>query len=166
MSQERYTAVGAFARREQAGAAVQALLAAGFRPDQIGVAFPDAAAGAAAPGRPQTRAAAGAAAGAATGGAAGALAGAVVAGLVPGVAPLVATTALAGVLGGSAAGAAAGGVLGALLGAGVAEADARYYDREFAAGRVVVAVRAGGRAAEAATVLLNSGAYRATAAAT
>ena len=66
---------------------------------------------------------------------------------------------LATSLGGDALSAAAGGLPGALTRAGVPEAQARYYDAHFQAGRTVVTVHADGRDDEAADVLRRAGAY-------
>jgi hypothetical protein len=161
----QYTAVGTFGSQAEANRAIEALQAAGFRPAQIGVAVR-------ASGTPGSGAAAelghkageGAAVGAAAGGAGGALAGALLSGLIPGVGPVIAGGLLSGLLGGSAVGAAAGAVAGALVGLGLPEEEARFYDREFLAGRVIVAVEAGGRSREVAELLRRCGARRASAA--
>jgi len=61
--------------------------------------------------------------------------------------------------GGGAVGAAAGGVLGALMGMGIPEEEARYYEGEMQAGRVLVTVRAEGRIDEAHDIMRRFGSY-------
>jgi hypothetical protein len=161
-----YTAVGAFTDRKQAQIAIEELRRAGFESDHIGIAVRDEgpAASAAAKAALGNKIEEGAGAGAAAGGALGALTGAVVTGLIPGIGPFIATGFLGAILGGTALlGAAAGSLIGALLGIGMAEEEADYYDREFSAGRLIVAVRAGSRASEAADILRRAGAYRTSA---
>ena len=161
----RFTAVGVFADRLQAETAIKGLQGAGFRPDQIGIAIRKEGKGdTASKNELSPHVERGAATGAAAGAALGAVTGAAVAGLIPGLGPVIATGVLAGILGGTALGAAAGGLLGALVGMGVPEEDARYYDREFIAGRVIVAVQAAGRSSEAAAIMRGCGAYRTSAA--
>lgn len=154
-----FTVVGAFQNRGQAQAAVDALRAAGFADEDIGIAARDDV-----PPRPGVEPAGNrledmAAAGAAAGGTLGALAGALATGLIPGIGQVIAAGLLAGILGGTVLGAATGSMIGALIGLGMPEEAARYYDREFLAGRVIVAVRAAGRSAEAADFLRRAGAY-------
>src|SRR5205807_9335680 len=101
-----------------------------------------------------------AAAGALTGGAAGALAGGALAAIMlPAVGPALVGGLLAALLG-SSVGAAAGGLLGVLIGLGIPEEEARYYDREFQAGRTIVTVRADDRYDEAAATLRRHGALK------
>ena len=71
---------------------------------------------------------------------------------------------LAAALISAAGGAAAGGVAGALVGWGIPDEDAKYYEGEVAAGRYLVTVDAGDRAADARSVYTRHGGYdRATA---
>ncbi len=153
------TAVGVFHERGQADRAVEQLLHAGFRQDQIGVVARHDEAPAPPPGMHETRAAAGGVTGAVAGGAFGGILGAVAAGLIPGVGPVLGAGILAATVGGLAAGAAAGGVLGGLIGLSIPEEDARYYHAEFETGRTLVTVKADGRYEEAVTILRNNGAY-------
>ncbi len=157
----RTTAVGVFFDHDQANAAVEELHRSGFGSDQVGVAVPkvkpDEAAAAGSPGGTHTEE--GAAAGVVTGGALGAVAGAVASSLIPAVGPALAIGILAGAFGGAAAGATAGGLLGALIGHGIPEDEARHYEREFAAGRTIVTIKAGDRYDEAVKVLRRHGAY-------
>lgn len=162
---KRFTVVGVFETRVRADQAVEELLRAGFAPEQIGVAA-RAESGPQAPGASATETRSGevAAAGAAAGGTLGAVAGAVATGLIPGIGPALAAGLLTGILGGTALGAAAGGLIGALIGLGVPEVDARYYDRQLSAGRIIMAVEATERSAEAARILRAAGAYPVTSA--
>jgi len=59
----------------------------------------------------------------------------------------------------AAAGAGIVGVAGALIGAGVPEHEAKYYDKEFEAGRTIVTVTADGQADKATAILRRYGAY-------
>ena len=150
----RPTVVGVFDSSEQADRAVDELRRVGFRDDQIGYAVRGAEG-------EVTTGATGAATGPglATGAVIGGLVGAAAALLIPGIGPVVAGGVLASVLGGAAVGAAAGGILGALVGMGIPEEEASYYESEFQAGRILVTVKADGRAAEAREVMRRFGAY-------
>ena len=136
------TVVGVFDEMRQAEEAVAALREAGFRPEQIGILVRE---------RYETDVARsddegiynteeGAINGAVTGSIAGGLLGALAAVMVPGVGPVLASAILAGLLTGATAGAAAGGLLGALIGMGVPEEEARHYEAELRAGRILVTV--------------------------
>ncbi|QEH36679.1 Stress response protein YsnF [Aquisphaera giovannonii] len=159
---QRTTIVGVFEDRSQADKAVSALMRAGFRQDQIGVAMrsnegeyaaTDETAG-------ETHAASGALTGALTGLGLGALAGlGVLAGVIPVIGPAITAGTLGVVLTNAAAGAGIAGMVGALIGAGVPEHEARYYDEEFQAGRTIVTVTADGRSSEATSILRDHGAY-------
>jgi len=158
--EDRTAVVGVFERREDADRAVEALQHDGFPDDRIGFAVrgggdtPEGATDSAVTGAGE-----GAATGLLTGGVIGGLLGAAASGLIPGIGPVLAGGILASVLGGAAVGAAAGGLLGALMGLGVPEEEARYYQNEFEAGRIIVTVRANGRSAEARSILDSHGAY-------
>ena len=146
------TAAAAFATRDQAERAVDALRAAGFRDEHIGWAMkgedkPDGVGDAAK----------GAAAGAVTGGVIGGVGAAAVMALIPGVGPFIGGGVLATVLTGAGAGAAAGGLIGGLTGMGMSEDEAKHYEGEFKAGRAIVTVNAGDRYTEAADILRASG---------
>jgi hypothetical protein len=157
--EDRTAVVGVFEHREDADRAVDALRHAGFPDDRIGFAVrgggdaPEGATDAATAGAGE-----GAATGLLTGGVIGGLLGAAASGLIPGIGPVLAGGILASVLGGAAVGAAAGGLLGALMGMGVPEEEARYYQGEFEAGRIIVTVRANGRSADARSILDSHGA--------
>jgi uncharacterized protein (TIGR02271 family) len=109
-----------------------------------------------------TKAGEGGVKGALTGGALGTIIGAGAAALIPGVGPVLAGGILAGALTGGAAGLALGGLAGSLVGMGVPDEDARYYEDEFKQGRVLLTVKADGRADEAREILERAGAYDAT----
>jgi len=162
MKSQRVTAIGVFNDRHTAQEAVNELRRAGFREDQIGVAGRD---GETVTGAHDTQAKGShAAAGAATGVAAGAGVGAlwgigILAGLVPGIGPAIAGGTLGVLLSSAAAGAAAAGLAGALIGLGLPEEEAKYYEGEFHAGRIIVSVKADGRYDEALATLRRCGGY-------
>lgn len=149
------TVVAVFPRREDAEAAVRALLDAGFREEQLGAAILDQ--------NEQERftestgasggAIEGATKGAMTGGVIGGLIGLLGSLLIPGIGPIVAGGVLASTLAGAAAGAATGGLIGALIGMGTTEEEARYFEDRFKEGDVLIAVDAPGRTAEARDIL-------------
>src|SRR5512142_1890019 len=161
-TEQRSTVVGVFEDRRQADTAVQELLQAGFREDQIGVAGRRAegelpGATTAEPGTYwETGAVTGALAGAGLGGLVGL---GIVAGIIPALGPVIAGGALAAILANAAGGAALGGLVGALAGAGIPEEEAHYYQGEFEAGRTLVTVTADGRYDEAVAILRRHGAY-------
>jgi hypothetical protein len=158
----RSTVVGVFADRLHANQAVNELHNAGFTESQIGVAMkhaeklePTSAAA-----DTDSHAASGAMTGIVTGLGLGALAGlGVLAGVIPVVGPAIAAGTLGIVLSNAAAGAGIAGLVGALVGAGLPEHEAKYYQGEFEAGRVIVTVNAGERTDEAKTILRSNGAY-------
>src|SRR5438067_7186293 len=142
MRTQQSTIVGVFEDRQQADRAVDELRRAGFRNDQIGVAFRhdegefsttdtgDTA--------DETRAGTGAATGALAGLVLGALAGiGVLTGVIPVIGPAIAAGTLGVILDNAAAGACIGGLVGALVGSGIPEHEAEYYQGEFEAGRTI-----------------------------
>ena len=101
-----------------------------------------------------------AAAGMAAGASVGALWGlAVAAGLFPPFGTVIAGGTLAVILASAVTGAAVGGIGGALVGMGVPEDHARYYEREFEAGRTIVSVKTQGRNVDAVDILTRNGGY-------
>jgi len=162
-SQARSTVVGVFEDRRKADEAVNQLLKAGFRKDQIGVAMRQSEGADVNEGADQTddsHAGSGAVAGVLTGLGLGALAGlGVLAGVIPVVGPAITAGTLGVILSNAAAGAGIVGLVGALIGAGVPEHEAKYYHEEFEAGRTIVTVTADGRADEATAILRRHGAY-------
>ena len=156
----RTTAVGVFTDRSQAEQAIDELYRAGFTHEQVGFVVRDGdehhthvteTAGGPSKGE-------GAVGGMLAGAGVGAMIAAAGSLLIPGVGPILAGGILAASLGGAALGAAAGGVLGGLIAAGVPEVEARHYESEFNAGRMIVTVRAPGRIVEAESIMSRHGA--------
>jgi uncharacterized protein (TIGR02271 family) len=159
---QRSTVVGVFSDREHAQQAVNELRRLGFREDQIGVAGREEGRmeGATTVSDKGSKAATGAATGVAAGAGLGALWGiGIIAGLLPAIGPAIAGGTLATILSSAAAGAAAAGIAGALVGLGIPEEEAKYYEGEVHAGRILVTVKADGRYDEAYEVLRRHGAY-------
>ncbi len=154
---ERSTVVGVFNQRDQAECALEGFRQAGFSDDQIGLVTRDNQGNATA--GQGTKAGEGALGGAVTGGILGGILGAAASLLLPGVGPVLAAGILATTLGGAAIGAVGGGLIGALVGMGVPEDEARYYDQEFQAGRVIVTAKAGDRYDEAYHIVEQCGGY-------
>jgi hypothetical protein len=161
----RQTVAASFEDRDDAERAINALKAAGFAGNQIGVALRDRTAQGQLVEDTGTKAGAGAASGALGGGLLGGLVGFLVGAgalAIPGIGPVVAGGVLAssfGLAGGTAVagagiGAAAGGLVGALVGLGIPEDEAKYFESGFRSGRTLVTVNAGaGRASEAVDIL-------------
>jgi MFS family permease len=158
---KRSAVVAVFSRRIEAEKAVAALQEAGFSSNEIGFAIrgADVAAGGMITDEAGAKDRAGAVAGITTGGAIGGVLGALAALVVPGVGPVLAGGILAAAFGGAAAGAAIGGLLGAMKGLDVSEEEAQFYEKEFEAGRAIVAVKAGARVADAAAIMKRYGGY-------
>ena len=157
----RTTTVGVFHTRDAAERAVADLKRAGYRDDQIGLVAKDSRGNTVrTDGAGDTHAGEGAAVGAAAGAGALALGSLAVSfGVIPVIGPVLAMGPLAAALVSAGAGAAAGGVAGALIGWGIPEEDARYYEGEVNAGRYVVTVDAGDRAADAQALYTRHGGY-------
>lgn len=156
------TLIGIFRDRTQAQEAINELRRAGFRDDQIGVTTREGKIERASTDDDDgdTYAAEGAAAGLAAGASVGALWGiGIVSGLLPAIGPAIAGGTLAAILSSAAAGAAATGLAGALVGLGFSREEAEFYETEFKAGRTIVTVRAGTRAAEALDIIRRFGGY-------
>ena len=160
----RSTVVGVFETRAQAERAMEELKRAGFSDSQITLVMHhrdkstvevtdlDAAKAAQVSGESK------AGEGAGIGAAAGAVAGGLMA-LIPGVGPVLSIGTLAGAIFGVVAGGAGGGIVGALIGQDFPEDEARFYERELKAGRVLVGVQAGDRYEQARNILCGCGAY-------
>jgi hypothetical protein len=159
------TVVAVFDTRGQAESAIDKLWHEGFTQDRVGIVTPGGKTVEAttATEEIEEKAGQGAVTGALSGGTAGAVAGALVAGLVPGIGPVLAGGILTGIVVGGAAGAALGSYLGPFVALGLSEDEARHYGRHLQAGRTVVTVKAGPRAAEALTILRSHGGYNAEA---
>lgn len=170
-SKNRSTVIGVFDNRAQGHRAVEELHRAGFADSHVtmvmhhndttvDVTDMDAAKAAQVTG--ESKAGEGAAIGAVAGGLGGGVA-ALALGLIPGVGPVLSLGALAAsIFGvGAAIGATGGGIIGGLIGADFPEEEARFYERELKAGRVLVGVRAEERAGEARAILDRCGGYHA-----
>ena len=153
--------VGVFNDRNEAELAADELREAGFSHDEIGYAIrgSDAVRGGMISDAQGTKDVKGAIEGASVGAIVGAGFAAAVTLVLPGVGPVLAAGMLAMVLGYGAAGAAVGGIFGALHGLGVSEEEAKEYEKEFKAGKAIVAVKAGKRLGEAAGILRRHGAF-------
>lgn len=170
-TRQRSTVVGVFDTREQGHMAVEALRRAGFRDSQIAmvmhhhdkgtVEVTDLDAAKAAQVSHESMAGEGAAAGAVAGGALGAAI-AVGSAFIPGVGPVLSFGTLAATVFGVAAGAAGGGIVGALIGLDFPEEEAKFYEHQLKAGRVLVGVDAGKRFDEASDIVRLCGGYDAT----
>ena len=151
------TVVGLFADLPAAERGIEALKAAGFSEQQIGVAVRDKQQQKDLTEGTGSQAAEGAASGAMGGGVLGSVVG-LLAGVgalaIPGIGPIVAGGVLASTLAGAGIGAAAGGIIGALAGMGVPDEDARHFERGFQQGGVLVTVEAGGEVERVRQVLL------------
>lgn len=157
MASELQTVIGVFESQDQVNCAEQSLKSAGFHDEDIGVAMrgqPGTVVG-----DRGTKATEGTATGIVAGGVVGGLLGAAASLLVPGVGPILAGGMLATALAGAATGAVAGGVLGALVGLGIPEEQARYYNDQFQAGRIIVTARAHGNYDKVYSILRDCGAY-------
>lgn len=170
----RSAIVGVFDTREQAHRAVEELRRAGIPDSHITmvmhhdekgtVEITDMDAAKAAQVSGESKAGEGALAGAVAGGlGGGALALAL--GMIPGVGPVLSFGALAPALFGvgAAIGATGGGIVGALIGLDFPEDEARFYERELKAGRVLVGVKGDDRLEEARSILDRCGGYHALA---
>jgi hypothetical protein len=166
------TVVGVFDRRSQAELALEELRFAGFRDSQLAmvmhhdpketVEVTDLDAAKAAQVSGESKAGEGVAIGAASGAVVGGAIGVATA-LIPGVGPVISLGTLAATIFGVAAGAAGGGLVGALIGLDFPEEEARFYEQELKADRVLVGVKADGRESEAEALMRRYGAYDATA---
>lgn len=177
----RSVVVGVFNTREQAHQAVEALHRSGFSDDQVSmvmhhkedktVEITDLDAAKAAQVTGENKGGEGAAIGAVAGGLGGGAV-ALALGTIPGIGPILTlgTAAAAGIFGamfgiGAVAGAATGGIVGALVGMDIPEEEARHFEAELKAGRVLVGVKSPDRLDEAASILEQCGCYHALAAA-
>jgi len=151
------TLVGVFHERSSAEAAVRDLRSAGFDNAHISMVTKGHE-------KEANNEGANVAAGAATGAVAGAGVAALVSlgmsfGVIPVIGPILAVGPLAAALISATSGAAVGGLVGGLIGLGIPEEEARYYEKEVAAGRSLVTVRTDGRYDEAWDIMNRHGAY-------
>lgn len=156
----RKTAIALFDDRTRAQRAIEELRRVGFSEKEIGITARDVSGGGASEGHKETHAKEGAIAGVTAGAGVGALWGlGILAGVLPAIGPAIAGGTLAAILSSAAAGAATAGIAGTLIGLGIPEDEARYYDEEFRAGRILVTVDARGRLEEAQAILARNGGY-------
>ena len=151
--------VGAFETRGMAERAVNELMAAGFRPDQVSVLGRD---GQPTDLTPENETAGNIATGAGIGAAVGGI-GALLAGTaalaIPGIGPVLALGTWAGALSAAMGGGLVGGLIGFLTSQGISEEDASRYAERVRAGAYLVAVTPDtGEQAKAESILANAGA--------
>ncbi len=134
---------GLFSSRGQAEQGVDALVAAGFRSDDISVLAPDNKTTHELATEKNTKAPEGTTTGATTGGAIGGTLG-LLAGIgalaIPGLGPFIAAGPIMGALAGMGAGAATGGLIGALVGMGIPEYEAKRYEGHVKDGGTLLSV--------------------------
>src|SRR5712671_1184080 len=134
---------GIFPSRTRAEQAVDALLAAGYRSDDVSVLAPDQKATHEMATEKNTKAPEGTTTGATAGGAVGGTLG-LLAGIgalaIPGLGPFIAAGPIMGALAGVGAGAAAGGLIGALVGMGIPEYEAKRYEGRVKEGGILLSV--------------------------
>jgi len=134
---------GIFPSLAHAERGVDALVAAGFRTDDVSVLAPDPKATRELASEKNTKAPEGATTGAVTGGALGGTLGVLVgvgALAIPGLGPFIAAGPIMAALAGVGAGAAAGGFIGALVGMGIPEYEAKRYEGRVKNGGVLLSV--------------------------
>jgi hypothetical protein len=136
---------GIYKSRAQVESAVDALVAGGFRSEDISVLMPENVGTKDFAAEKNTKApegaATGAGAGAALGGTLGLLAG-IGALAIPGLGPFIAAGPIMGALAGAGTGAVAGGIIGALIGMGIPEYEAKRYEGMIKQGKILLSVHA------------------------
>ena len=154
---------GIYSSRGQAESAVDSLLAAGFRNEDISVLLQDNAGTKDFAHEKATKAPEGTTTGVITGGAIGGTLG-LLAGIgalaIPGIGPFIAAGPIMGALAGVGTGGVVGGIIGALVGMGIPEFEAKRYEGRIKSGGILLSVHADssewvGRAKD---VLKNTGA--------
>jgi len=143
---EKNTAVyGIFRNRSQAESAVDRLVAAGFRTEDISVLLPENVGTKDFAHEKHTKAPEGTATGAATGGVVGGTLG-LLAGIgalaIPGLGPFIAAGPIMATLAGAGAGGVVGGLVGALVGMGIPEYEAKRYEGRVKEGGILMSVHA------------------------
>ena len=152
------TVVGVFQSPFKAQEAIRALRQFGFLDAHIGVVSPHKDAQEAS--HQGAKVATGAAVGAGTvGGVAALWSLGISFGVVPVIGPILAAGPLAAALISAAGGAAAGGAVGALTGFGIAESEAKWYEKQVHEGRTLVTVHDDSREDDAWKILQAHGAY-------
>lgn len=136
---------GVFEHEHDASQAIEELKRRGFYTDDISVIARNTRQADAIADDTGTRVPEGLASGAATGGFLGGLTG-LLAGIgalaIPGIGPILAAGPIAATLAGAAVGAGTGGLVGGLIGLGIPEDEARSYNKEIDAGRILLMVDA------------------------
>src|SRR3954471_15573533 len=134
---------GIYSNRAQAEAGVDALLAAGFRNEDISVLLQDNAGTKDFAHEKNTKAPEGTTTGVAAGGAVGGTLG-LLAGIgalaIPGLGPFIAAGPIMGALAGAGTGGAVGGLVGALVGMGIPEYEAKRYEGRIKEGGILLSV--------------------------
>jgi hypothetical protein len=143
MTNESPLLLGIFPIRELAEGAIDELEHTGYTPDEIGIMAPGGKMEKAElpTGEQEEAAATGAETGAIAGGSLGILAGALAAATIPGIGLAVTGGILTVIAGATAAGAALGAFAGPFIAMGLTEEEAKHYEKEFKAGRAIVAVK-------------------------
>jgi hypothetical protein len=143
MAGKNTAAFGLYNDRAQVEQAIDSLLAARFRNEDISVLFPDNEGTKDFAHEKNTKAPEGAAAGASAGGVIGGTLGLLVgigALAIPGLGPFIAAGPIVAALAGLGAGGAVGGFVGALVGMGIPEYEAKRYDGRIRQGGILVSV--------------------------
>jgi hypothetical protein len=163
MAGDNTAVFGIFKTTAQAERAVDMLISAGFRSDDISVLAPDQRTTKDFAAEKNTKAPEGATTGAAAGGAIGGTLG-LLAGIgalaIPGLGPFIAAGPIMGALAGLGAGAATGGLIGALVGMGIPEYEAKRYEGHLKDGGVLLSVHCDNSewVSKAKEILKNAGA--------
>ena len=143
MAGKNTAAFGIYKDRSQVEQAIDTLLLAGFRKEDISVLFPENKGTKDFAHEKQTKAPEGVTTGAAAGGAIGGTLG-LLAGLgtlaIPGLGPFIAAGPIMGALAGLGAGGAVGGLVGALVGMGIPEYEAKRYEGRIKEGGILLSV--------------------------
>jgi len=143
MAGKNTAAFGIYKDRSQVEEAIDTLLRAGFRKEDISVLFPENKGTKDFAHEKQTKAPEGVTTGAAAGGAIGGTLG-LLAGLgtlaIPGLGPFIAAGPIMGALAGLGAGGAVGGLVGALVGMGIPEYEAKRYEGRIREGGILLSV--------------------------
>src|SRR6202023_1657260 len=143
MAGKNTAAFGIYRNRAQVEGAIDALLAAKFRNEDISVLFPDNQGTKDFAHEKNTKAPEGAAAGVGTGGVIGGTLGLLVgigALAIPGLGPFIAAGPIMAALAGLGVGGAVGGLIGALVGMGMPEYEAKRYEEPVKNGGVLLSV--------------------------
>jgi hypothetical protein len=158
MTGKNTAAFGLYSDRVQVEQAIDALLAAHFRNEDISVLFPDNEGSKDFAHEKSTKAPEGATAGGSAGGAIGGTLGllfGIGALAIPGIGPFIAAGPIMAALAGMGVGGAVGGVVGALVGMGIPEYEAKRYDGRVRQGGILVSIHCDNSEwVEKATVIL------------